>query len=117
MTVSDAIAIFKVNDHAATDYFRNKTQQQLYDVFLPIVRTATNATGVTAAYKKLADQISNFNRYVELNVEDIDHYITGRALNGLYKYISIMERKIRENPKERVTELLGKVFGYFQNGK
>lgn len=39
--------------HAATQYFRKTSADELRERFLPIVRQATEQTGVTAAYKRL----------------------------------------------------------------
>ena len=41
---------------------------------------------------------------------DIDQYVTGKTVDGLFHMISIEEKKIRENPVERTTDLLKKVF-------
>jgi hypothetical protein len=37
--------------------------------------------------------------------------VTQHAIDGLFLMLSEEERKIREDPKARVTELLKKVFG------
>jgi hypothetical protein len=42
---------------------------------------------------------------------DLDNYVTDQALEGLFQYIAIQEREIRENPAARSTELLQQVFG------
>ena len=42
---------------------------------------------------------------------DLDEYVTGHALDGLFLMLSQEEKKIREDPAARVTELLKEVFG------
>ncbi len=42
---------------------------------------------------------------------DLDEYVTRKALEGLFKVVGDEERKIRERPAARTTELLRKVFG------
>ena len=42
---------------------------------------------------------------------DLDQYVTNQALDGLFTYIAKEERRIRENPLARSSELLEKVFG------
>ena len=42
---------------------------------------------------------------------DLDAYVTRRALDGLFMKIAEQEKLIRENPAERTTEILRKVFG------
>ncbi len=41
---------------------------------------------------------------------NLDHYVTNKALDGLFYMIAEEEKKIRTDPKARVTELLKKVF-------
>ena len=45
----------------------------------------------------------------KLNV-DLDNYVTEEALNGLFTMLAAEEKKIRENPAARTTDLLKKVF-------
>ncbi len=41
----------------------------------------------------------------------LDHYVTGKALDGLFHTVGEEERKIRTNPLARSTDLLKTVFG------
>ncbi|MCS6834090.1 MAG: DUF4197 domain-containing protein, partial [Flammeovirgaceae bacterium] len=43
---------------------------------------------------------------------NLSNYVTRKALDGLFLKVAEEEKKIRENPIARVTELLKKVFGY-----
>jgi len=42
---------------------------------------------------------------------DLDQYVTDGALNGLFFELAEEEKKIRQDPAARVTDLLKKVFG------
>ena len=42
---------------------------------------------------------------------DLDGYVTDKALDGLFLMIAAEEKRIRENPVARTSELLKKVFG------
>lgn len=42
---------------------------------------------------------------------DLDHYVTGKALDGLFRMVGEEEKKIRTNPLARTTDLLKAVFG------
>jgi len=42
---------------------------------------------------------------------DLDQYVTNQALNGLFLTLAEEERKIRQDPAARVTDLLKQVFG------
>jgi len=41
---------------------------------------------------------------------DLDQYVTDKALNGLFLMLAEEEKKIRQDPAARVTNLLKKVF-------
>jgi len=117
MTIADAKTILTGPDDAATQYFRRVTETNLYQRFLPIVKSATDSAGVTSTYKRLLGTISQ-NKYVGplesilLNNEtiDIDGYVTEHALNGLYRMMAHEEVQIRRNPLERTSEVLQRVF-------
>jgi len=42
---------------------------------------------------------------------DLDHYVTNKALDGLFAMVGQEEKKIRQDPAARVTDLLRSVFG------
>src|SRR5437763_1103694 len=56
MSVADAKAILVGTNNAATQYFRTATETNLFEKFLPIVKKATDQTGVTSAYKRLMEK-------------------------------------------------------------
>ena len=114
MTFADAEQILRGHATAATDFFRRTSQTSLYDRFLPIVKEATARSGVTAAYKRMTENpLAAVAAQAVLGREsvDLDAYVTSRALDGLFLKIAEQERLIRENPAERTTEILRKVFG------
>jgi hypothetical protein len=41
---------------------------------------------------------------------DLDEYVTNKALDGLFAMLAEEEKKIRQDPTARVTDLLKKVF-------
>ncbi len=118
MSIQDAKGILFGTNNAATEYFRRTTQTNLFEKFLPIVKKATDQTGVTSAYKQLMEKaggggaLGSFGRSL-LGVDslDVDTYVTNKALDGLFKMVAEEEKRIRENPVARTTTLLQKVFG------
>ncbi len=118
MSIEDAKAILTGTNNAATQYFRRTTETNLFDKFLPIVKKATDQTGVTSAYKRLMEKadvgntFGSFGRSV-LGSEslDVDAYVTSKALDGLFKMVEEEEKRIRDNPAARTSDLLQKVFG------
>lgn len=120
MTAADAKAIAVGTNTAATDYFRRTAQTNLYARFLPIVKKATEATGVTAAYKRMTEKaglggLGSLGGLggTSLGKEslDLDAYVTRKSLDGLFTKIAEQEKSIRDNPAARTTDLLQKVFG------
>jgi hypothetical protein len=114
MTFADAEQILRGHETAATDFFRRTSEANLYQRFLPIVKDATARSGVTAAYKRMTDNpLAVVAAQAVLGREsvDLDAYVTSRALDGLFLKIAEQEKLIRENPAERTTEILRRVFG------
>ena len=111
MSLEDAQAILKGPDDAATQYFRKTSETQLTEKMMPIVKQATEKTGVTASYKKLMQQAGPLAQFMKQDSLDLDHYVTGKALDGLFKMVAAEEKSIRQNPVARSTDLLKKVFG------
>ena len=109
MTFDDAIEILNGNDTAATDYFKIKTSDKLYNAFKPIISSSMNEVGVTSYYK---DMLGRFKALPFMKPEtlDLDHYVSNKAMDGLFYMIGEEEKKIRTDPTARVTELLKKVF-------
>ena len=113
MSVEDAQGILTGPDDAATQYFRTNTESILTDRMRPIVESATASTGVTSAYKNMMGSAGGLTSMLPGNTTDIDGYITTRTLDGLFLMIAKEERKIRENPVARSSELLQKVFSAY----
>jgi len=112
MNVDDAKAILAGPDDAATQYFRKTSEAQLTEKMLPIVKQATEKTGVTAAYKQLMQHGSSISQFMgQSNSVDLDGYVTSKAMDGLFKMVAAEEKNIRQNPVARSTDLLKKVFG------
>lgn len=112
MEVADAQAIVTGPDDAATRYFDARTREALHGAFLPIVRQATEEAQVTAHYKQLADRARSLSGgFLSAETLDIDAYVTGKALDGLFLKLAEEEQRIREDPVARTTELLKRVFG------
>ncbi len=110
MTFDDARKILGGNETAATEYFRAKTSDKLTTAFRPIVERATNEVGVTRQYKELIGRYEAIP-FAKSESLDVDQYVVGKALDGLFHVLGEEEKKIRTNPTARVTELLKEVFG------
>lgn len=112
MTIGDAKSILTGPKDAATQYFKKTTTPALTSAFRPLVEKATAETGVAAAYKSLLSRAGPLASLVGKDAQDLDGYVTQKALDGLFTLIADEEQKIRDNPAARVTDLLKKVFGH-----
>ena len=66
--------------------------------------------GVTQQYKELLGQAKAIP-FLNTESYDLDHYVVGKALDGLFHVVGEQEAQIRANPAARTTELLKEVFG------
>ncbi|MCB0756685.1 MAG: DUF4197 domain-containing protein, partial [Flavobacteriales bacterium] len=95
---------------AATDYLRAKTEPQLLEKFRPIVKQSIGREEVTKHWQPLTNAYNSIPFVKKVN-PDLEEYVTQRTVNGLFTLIAEEERKIRENPIARVSQILKKVFG------
>ena len=123
MTFADGLQILKGADNAATQYFRQKTNQQLIELYRPKIRVSLNKNLIagistqqswnelTNRWNLLAGsaigQITGLKK-VDVKLED---YLLQQALNGMFLKIEEREKDIRTNANARVTTLLKRVFG------
>lgn len=110
MSFADAKAILTGPKDSATQYFKRTSEKKLFEKFLPIVKKATDATGVTSQYKRMTESVP-LGALSGKNNFDLDTYVTNKAMDGLFLLIADEERRIRENPVARTTDILRKVFG------
>jgi len=107
ITIEDAMGILAGGETAATEYFRGRTEEELATAFRPIVQQATNEFGVTRQYKDLIQGLPFGN----VQGLDIDEYVVGKTLDGLFYVLGEEEKKIRNDPAARITAILRDVFG------
>ena len=110
MSFQDARNILNGGNTAATEYFQDKTSTKLSDAFKPVISSNMNQTGVTKSYKALKNKYLSILPLSTTESIDLDHYVTEKALDGLFHTLGQEESKIRTNPKARTTEILRKVF-------
>lgn len=109
MTVTDALNILRGTDTAATGYLRKTTTPQLTSAFMPVIEESLKKTDANKYWK---DVFTAYNRFSSKPVDtDINSYVTGKALDGIFYYVAQEEINIRKNPAGRVTDILKKVFG------
>jgi hypothetical protein len=110
MTFDDAQKIVKGNNTAATDYFKAKTSARLTEAFKPVVADRMNQAGTTRSFKALTDRYNALVPFGKMDSFDLDGYVTGKSLDGMFLKVGQEEAAIRTNPAARTTDLLKKVF-------
>lgn len=111
MTFDDARRILTGGDTAATQYFRAHTSDQLRVAFRPPVKSAMEETGVEQKYKLMMGAVPSLPFSRGPQSFDLDEYVVGKTLDGLFFVLGQEETKIRTNPAAQVTPLLREVFG------
>ena len=109
MSIDDARKILNGGDTAATDYFKSKTTEELTTAFRPIVEKSMEKFTVTQQWDALVGQFQSIP-FAKSPSLDINKYVVGKALDGLFFMLGQEERKIRTDPAARVTTLLKQVF-------
>ena len=131
MSIDDAKEILNGKDNAATTYFKSNTLDDLKKLISPIVEKSISNNQVASYYNSFNEFYkSNVKSYVDNSSlmsyaksfgadkyipsssdENLNDYITNKAIDGLFIMIEKEEKAIRENPVERTTSILKKVFG------
>lgn len=110
ITVNDARGILTGGQTSVTDFFAGRPREPLTVKFLPVVTTATQKVGLAQKYNAVAAKVAGTG-LVSKQDANIEHYVTGKSLDGLYFMIGEEERKIRANPAAAGSAVLRKVFG------
>lgn len=110
MSIGDAVGILRGPQDAATQYLRRTSGTQLVGEFTPIIDSTLKKNNATRYYGEL---VSTYNKlpFVQKVNPNLTEYATNRAVDGLFVLVAQEEQKIRENPLERTSELLRRVFG------
>lgn len=110
MSVSDAKNILQGGETSVTNFFAEKTRVPLGVRFLPVVTQATAKVGLANKYNEVAGKAAGFG-LVKKEDANIQQYVTGKTLDGLYLIIGEEEKKIRQDPVGTGSAILQKVFG------
>jgi hypothetical protein len=110
MTIDDAWAVLNGNEDAATQYLLRTTREPLRTKFKPVIQSALQKVNATKYY---SDLVNTYNKipFVENVNPNLDDYAAEKALDGLFLLVADEEKKIRQDPVARTTDLLVRVFG------
>ena len=110
LSVEDARQLVTGGEDSVTRFFADKTRAPLGERFLPIVTRATERVSLAAKYNAVAGKVAAFG-LLKGDDANIERYVTGKTLDGLYLMIGEEERKIRQDPIGTGSAILRKVFG------
>jgi len=110
MSIKDAIGIVRGEKTAGTDYLNKNTNIALVSAFKPIIKRSLDKVNATKHWESI---MTTYNKvpFVEKVNPELETYVTEKAISGLFFMLAQQEIAIRENPKERTSALLKKVFG------
>ncbi|GGZ46486.1 hypothetical protein GCM10008088_04910 [Mesonia mobilis] len=109
MTFNDAKNILLGDDRAATTYLEQKTNQELYNKFNPVIKNSFSKVGADQIWSNIITKYNNIPFTQNVN-PDLTDYVTQQALDGVYTMIAIEEQEIRTNIASRTTDVLKRVF-------
>jgi hypothetical protein len=110
MTFNDARGILSGGNTSATEYFKRASTQELTAAFTPIVHQAMERVGVVRQYNQVMRD-PFVSRLAPAQSMDLDNYVVGKTLNGLFYVLGQEETRIRKDPAAQTTALLKEVFG------
>jgi hypothetical protein len=111
MSIQDAVGILKGADTAATHYLKKTTTPDLTKSFKPVIDSSLQKTDATKYWKSVFETYNNLPTTFKKVDTDLSSYVTQKAMDGIFYYVAIEEKKIRKDPAAQVTDLLKKVFG------
>jgi hypothetical protein len=108
MTFRDARRILARGDTAATEYFEQTCSADLTTAFTPIIHSSLQRIGVIKKYEHVIKTAPGGSAIA--NEFDLDKYVVGKTLDGLFYELGQEEINIRTNPTAQTTALLKEVF-------
>ena len=109
MSFNDAKNILMGNESAATSYLQSATTTALYGKFNPVIKNSFTKVGADKIWENLINRYNTIPLVTKVN-PDLTDYVTNQALNGVFKMITVEEKKIRTDLNARTSNLLKQVF-------
>jgi hypothetical protein len=110
MSVDDARGILNGPQDSATQYLKGKMSAPLETAMKPVVDKSLADAGAIKAYDGMMGQYKSLPFMPDVKANLTEH-VLDKALDGIFLYLGREEAAIRQNPAQRSTDLLKKVFG------
>lgn len=114
MTFTDAKNILMGNESAATTYLQSSTSTALYAKFNPVIKNSFAKVGADKVWANIITKYNSIPLVKKVN-PDLTDYTTNKAMEGVFKMISVEEKNIRTDLNSRTSDLLKKVFALQDN--
>lgn len=109
INITDAKNILMGKENAATTYLQTTTTTPLYAKFSPVVQASIGKVGADVIWATLINKYNTLPLVKKVN-PDITDYVTKKALEGVFKMITVEEKNIRTNLNARTSDVLKKIF-------
>lgn len=109
MTITDARNILMGSEDAATTYLRDKTMEELYSKFNPVILSSLDKVGANDIWTNIINRYNAIPLTSKVN-PDLSDYVTQEALEGVFTMIAVEEHQIRTNLEARTSNILRRVF-------
>jgi hypothetical protein len=110
MTIQDAMGILKGGNGSATRYLKQSSTATLTERFSPIISRSLEKVDATRYW---GDVSKAYNTITGAGITtDLTGYVTEHALRAIFSEVEKQENLVRENPVQRTTDLMKKVFNY-----
>jgi hypothetical protein len=127
MTFSDAANILKGSNTAATEYLQRTTTNPLKNAFRPELNNALNEPIIAgiSAQRAWDTLVGNYNTVANSTVgrlanmqrvnADINEFVLDKALTAVFAQMGDVEKNVRANPVQFLTDIATKVFNWAKN--
>jgi len=109
LTWSDVKTILNGPNDAAKQYFKGKMSSPLSAEMKPIVDNSLNEVGAIKTYNNAMGKYKSLPLVPDVQA-DLSQHVLDKGIDGIFYYLAVEEKAIRENPAKRTTDLLKKVF-------
>lgn len=110
MTIADALGLMLGGETSVTDYFRSETEGELETKMRPVVQDKLKATGFYDQYQTFLSTYQKIPFTTKPDL-DVENYVVGKTLDGLYDQMGKEELEIRKNPKKVGSDLVEQLLG------
>ncbi|MFA7084626.1 MAG: DUF4197 domain-containing protein [Arcobacteraceae bacterium] len=130
MNIKDATTLLNGKENAATTYFKTNTYTALKQSIQPIIENSMKENQLASYYKTFNEfyknnakqyvansTIGSLTKTMKLDAylpqdgdENLEEYVTNKAIDGLFKMIEEEEKQIRENPMGQTSSIIKKIF-------